>query len=273
MIIGAVILLAVGCGNEDNTQGPADADEVTTLVIGNVILRPYVDFQMNMLQIYAQDHEIDSVLFGDSLCDMGQSVYYVWGNEYNYWAAYFNQADSLRFNSGDVVRVYLFNDDRVTSVDIKLLSNPEDSIRFTVPELDTVIDVGESFELVWRRIANADWYGMQIYYWYDSAGQMASRNGFVATTDTTYLFPGADHPSDGRYGLNMVAVSGPVPGTGDYNLQGQSIVGSLYSTSRHTYGRIVVGAGPPPLSADKIDGDSITEGDVARKILRGVTGR
>ena len=101
-----ILAFSAGCEDDETIVNTIyDTDSTKVLAIGEVVLRPSVDFRLNFLQLYAQPNMIDSVLFADTLCPVEQSGYYANGNELNYRANYYNLADSLRWQSGDTAQV------------------------------------------------------------------------------------------------------------------------------------------------------------------------
>jgi hypothetical protein len=245
LVVMMVLMVFIAACEDDETiyNTYYDTDSTKVLAIGEVVLRPSVDFRLNFLQLYAQPNTIDSVVFADTLVPVEQSSYYANGNELNYRANYYNVADSLRLQSGGIALVEIYYDDTITSVEVPLLMSPDDSVVFDFATTDTVVSLGEPVTLVWDEISGADWYGMMVYNYYDSLGLTYSRSWYLSTEDTTYTFPSSDHPDDSRYELRIIAVTGPVPDQGVDNLSGPGLVGTIYCATRFTHLSARVGQG------------------------------
>jgi len=233
-------------GDETVLESVVKTDSTEILVTGTAILRPWTDFHLNMVKIHNEEIAVDSVKFADSLCRMGYGAFRVWGDDYYLGAYYYAPPPApARFGSGDTARVEIYGARGTTTVDLKLLAIPEDSVVIVDGESDHSVAIGETVDLVWRSIPNADWYGISYGFWYDSAGHSYNLyNGSIATQDTTAQLPGG--PRNGGYGMNINAFTGPVPGSGDYNVVGNGLVGYIYSPSGNTHFNVVVGQAAAP---------------------------
>jgi hypothetical protein len=232
----------VGCeGDESVVESIVRTDETETLVMGTAIARPWTDFHLNMTKLYNEEIDIDSVKFADSLCRIGYNTFRVWGDDRSLGAYYYAPREPARFESGDTATVEIFNDICIAVADIKLLSQPDDSVILVESESDDSVAVGEPVNLVWRSIPNADWYAVDYGFWYYEGGHSYPvYGGSIATQDTTAQLPGGTR--DGGYGMNIGAFTGPVPGVDGYNVQGHGLVGYIYSPSGATYNQVIVGA-------------------------------
>jgi len=242
----AIVLALLTTACEDDTtiiNTVYDHDSTKVLALGEVVLRPYVDFSVNLLQVYAEPNPVDSVKFADSLCTLADVGYYATANQINYRADYINMDDSLRLGSGDVASVEIFQGDSITTVEVPMLKSPDDSVVFDFSATDTVVSLGEPVIVSWEAVTGADWYGMFVYNWYDSLGNLEVRSWYVRTTATTYTFPADDHPDDSRYSIRIVAVTGPIPDSGIDNVSGPGLVGTIYCATRDTQLSVRVGQG------------------------------
>ena len=225
LFLTVLMILFVAC--EDNPPTIVQGDTKELFVIASVTMRPYIDCSGNITPLYGQNHEIDSILFADSLCEIQNYGSFIEGNRYNYHFRYSNKGDSLRFNSGDTTALKIFKGTEFVQTNIVLLAMPEDSIILISPP-DSV-GLSDDVIISWNKIDNADWYNIKYYYNYDTALIFGSViDDFVdGVTDTTYTISGP-HLYNGGYRIHISAVSGPVPGaTG--NIESESIVGAIYS--------------------------------------------
>jgi len=239
----------MGCDDNDDVVAP---EESPILVIGDVFLRPYLDFSCSFHTVDGNAPDVNHVIFADSLCEIIKAYYFVYGNNYSYHAVYFNTADSNRYISGDTALVTFYegpvDDMTITNVAVKLLDIDNDKPVFLIPEGDTTIDRGDSLNIVWQKVENADWYGVSIYYSWDSLMYHLSYVNFDATADTFYTINTDTLANDISINFHIMAVTGPLPGSNTVNVNGKRLYGSLYSsTNTDDYIRITVGD-PIPLA-------------------------
>ncbi len=254
-VVFILLLFLVNSGCEDTTESnPLESDnELGTLVVGRVTLRPYVDFSISIYEAYPDNPLISGVIFDDSLCNIGLSSHHsVYGSDFYSIATYFNPADSERFFSGDTANIEIFSESDTFTVPLKLLRHPDDSIVTISPLNNDSIDVSTDFEVTWHQMPNADWYGLEVWFWYDSLGHNVNDNYYMSTQDTSILIPGEWHNKVGRYAFWIIGVTGPVPGTGDANLAYDNIRGFLYSCTYTTYLYVDIGDGLPTGEIDMI---------------------
>lgn len=242
-----VSLVIISCDDDDPlifNDGPE------YLVLGEVLMRPYVEVLGNIHPIYGQECDIDSIKFGDSLCTIAKSPYYVDGGNYNYSFSYRNQADSQRFSSGDVAPLRFYRGSEITTAFVKLLKLPGDSTNIVSPDYNESFAISADVPLVWSKIASADWYSVTYIYDTSNAFDAGVTYHYEYTTDTTFTIPTADHPTNGEYYIYIHAITGPLPGaTG--NIDSESITGSFYGTNIPgvSYGlRVIIGSGIPDVT-------------------------
>ncbi len=125
-------LMAVGCSDDDAPGPVAPNTGVTHLVVGEAIIRGYVSFSGMISTFYGQENEIDSILFGDSLCSIFKVPSGIEGTSYYYGFSYNNQNDT-QYSSGDEVAINFFTETETVTTNLKLLTVPEDTIVFTFP--------------------------------------------------------------------------------------------------------------------------------------------
>lgn len=242
----ALAFVAISGCSDDNGNPVVCRPQITHLVVGHAILRPYVDFSGNIHPIFGRENEIDSVVFGDARCTISKYSSFVEGNNYTYGFTYYNMADSMRFHSGDTVQITFFKGSEIASTSIKLLAIRQDTVSILSPPNSSILSLDEDVTLVWRRVGNADWYS--VYYTYDTSRVFGAelRQVYDFTTDTTYTIPAETHTDDGAYRIFVGAVTGPVPGT-DGNVQSESMTGSIYGWAvpgvREGW-EIIIGSGP-----------------------------
>ena len=227
LLIPLLCLLCLGGCDDDDDNPVCDTDQVTDLIIGEVFLRPYIDFYGHIHPIFGQENDIDSITIGDSLCAIEKSPSWVEGNNYTYGFGYNNRADSTRFRSGDTITIQIFKGVEIATVLLKAVEINVDSTIFVSPAQSDTFDLAEDITITWQTSPNADWYS--VYYWHDTSNAFEASTRHVTdyTTDTTYVLPGADHPMDSWYRVFVIANSGPVPGSPG-NIYSQTITGSIY---------------------------------------------
>jgi len=105
------------------------------------------------------------------------------------------------------------------------------------------VSAGQPVSLSWTLVDGADWYGMMVYNWYDSAGFTYARSWYASTDQASITFPPDGQPANSRYDVRIIAVTGPVPGQGSDNLSGPDLEGTIYCATRDTKISVRVGQG------------------------------
>jgi hypothetical protein len=225
-----LLLMAAGC--DDDNDNPVIVDRgADYLIVGEVILRPYVDFLGNIHPIYGQENEIDSILFDTTKCTIAKHPSFVDGNNYTYGFSYFNPADSTRFHSGDTVRIKFFKGYETAVASVRLLEVLKDTIHIVSPGAADTTMVGEDLVITWNKVEGADWYS--VYYVFDTSLVFGavSRQVYDYAADTGYTISGEGHPTDGEYHVFITANTGPIPGSG-VNISSKSMTGTIYGSSQ-----------------------------------------
>jgi hypothetical protein len=252
----ALSLLLVGCltmpfllSGCDNGEPPLLPLPPEYLIIGMAVLQPGVYFSGNIYPINGQANDIDTVLFGDSMCTVGKSGGWVEGNGFSYGFTYQNFADSSRLHSGDTIDIFFVRETHERAfVGLKLVVYPQDSIQMVAPTQNSSVPLNTDLEIVWHKVDHADWYS--VYYTYDTSSVFASpmTQVYDFATDTSYVVPGSQLPDNGDFRIFVSAVTGPIPGNGG-NVQSSSMTGAIYSWAEPPirYGwRLSIGTGLPP---------------------------
>lgn len=254
LLLAASLLFLGGCSDDEEPLAPAPAPKY--LIVGMVILRPYVDFMGTITPINGQANEIDSVLIGDSSATIAKTGSYVEGNNYAYNFAYFNPDDSLRFHSGDTATIRIVNGSEVATVRLKLVAMPDDSLKPIDQPPSSSVPRNTEVTFEWQSAANADWYS--VYYIYDTSIVFGSELTIVYdyATDTTYTVPASILTANGELRMFIAPVTGPIPGlTG--NVKSTTMTGSFYSWAipgvREPW-TVNIGAGLPstPLKTNEV---------------------
>ena len=244
MIAAVMLLIAAGCDDDNPVTVQSGAE---FLIVGEVFLRPYVDFLGNIHPIYGQENEIDSILFDTIKCTIAKHPSFVDGNNYTYGFSYFNQADSTRFHSGDTVQIRFFRGYETAVASVRLLEVFKDTINFLTPAADDTIAVDEDLVVTWNKVENADWYSVRYVFdtsfiaWGADHWQI-----YDYAVDTSYTISGDEHPFDGRYRVYISANTGPVPGSG-VNIDSETMTGTIYGSAQPGVAQpltVVVGDGP-----------------------------
>ncbi len=244
LFISMLILSINGCDDDSNDLTPPIGPESPrTLVTGAIILRPYVDFLCYMTPIYGQELEIDSVKLDDTLCKIGKSYRYAYGNNYQHHAVYFNPDDFNNYNSGDFAEFIFYEGNTPASVSLKLLNLEEDKPTYVESLVDTIFDVGAEINLTWNKKEKADWYGIWMIRVTGSGHDRVHSDFYAYTTDTIFSVPTSQHMIDCSYTILVVSTTGPQPGAYSYNLQGRTILGSIYSYSDGARVDMIIGDG------------------------------
>jgi len=182
-------LLLAGCSDDEKPLCPSPEPAPKYLIVGTVILRPYVDFTGSIHPINGQANEIDSILFADSACVIDKTGSFVEGNNYTYNFHYLNEFDFIRFHSGDTVTIRIVRGQETATVRLKLVAMPVDSILIVNPPESSSVPVNSDIAVDWRPIAHADWYS--VSYLYDTSNVMGHPilNVYDFAADTSYVIP------------------------------------------------------------------------------------
>lgn len=265
-ILGLVLIIALFISCDDETVVVGNGPEY--LIIGDVLMRPYLEILGNIHPVNGQSCDIDSIKFADSLCKIIKNVYYVDGTNYNYSFSYRNQADSLRYGSGDIAPLHIYRDNEIVSAYIKLLKVPDDTVNIVSPDYNENFAVNDPVPLIWNKVAHADWYS--VTYIYDTSDVFGSEitYHYETTTDTTFTIPQTDHITNGQYIIYITSISGPVPGSTG-NIDGADMVGTIYGSA--TPGvrmglRVVIGSGPSGGDVT-VDAKQIENQTIIQKIM------
>lgn len=245
----SLFLSFIGC-EDDPPVAYQETDTISTLITGVVVLRPYVDFISYITPIYGEGMDIDSMKFGDTLCNLFKNYTFVFGNNFQYQSVYFNQADSLNYSSGDNVNIKIFMANETINTHIKLLNFNDDVPLLDSSTLDTVVSIGQDINLVWHPVPNADWYGIFVHLKIDAD---SSKEYLASTTTPNFTLDGNYHNLNSDYTVLISAVTGPVPNIDSPNVFGSKITGSLYSRTKPVRHEIRVGNGASKVSSKLID--------------------
>lgn len=267
VVLGGLMILAacfISCDDETVVVG----DGPDYFIIGDVLMRPYLELMGNIHPVHGQALDIDSIKFAGSDCEIIKSSYYIDGTNYNYGFVYRNLADSLRYGSGDIAPLHIYRGDEIVSAYIKLLKVPDDTVQIVSPAYDANFAVNSNITLVWDKVIHADWYS--VTYIYDTSNVFDSDITYYykSTTDTTFTIPSSDHPTDGVYYIFITSISGPVPGAAG-NLESGSISGTVYSSAipgvRMSH-RLIIGSGIPT-GAEALESNQYDNQTIIQKIM------
>ena len=249
LAILAVAVFVVGCGDDEGDGGTTVVGTFgsITIVYAEVEREPDIEFYADIMPDTYQAVLIDSAVFADSLCELDDDSYWcVYGDQHYQWAEYYNEADSLRYFSGDTVELKLYSGSNVVTARVTVLDYRGDSVKYVVPVLNDTVPVNNPIAIIWTKVANADWYGMSLYYRADSSGTRIYRWTYLATKDTAYTISNAQTQYNGYYDINIKAVTGPYPLTDNSNnISSSTIQGTMHCDTRSVSRRTYVGTGSP----------------------------
>lgn len=267
LLVAISTLFIVGCSDDDEKTIVA-AVTAQGWIIGQASVSPEIDFNASIFPITNNTFVIDSVIAGDSLCRNDNGDYwYIYGDGNYGYIEYENEADSQRYSSGDMYDITFYKDNSSTTTSMKLLNRQDDEPNFILPVDDDSISLGESLNIIWHTVPNADWYGMRIQYWKDSAGTYLFRRKYLSFTDTSYVIPASTNIYNGYYRIYIVAATGPGSGE-EPNINGLGLMGEIHSESYSNQIRIYVGNGIANPVGDFNDDDNVDLKTIGKEIIK-----
>ncbi len=213
------------------------------LATAMVKIRPYLDFDIDLQPLSYPVTRVDSVIFTDRKCEGERSYWWVYGDELYDWFGYSDKSDSLRYHAGDTVEMKIYVNGSVVTTRLRTVGYYQDTVLYIVPQPNDTVSFGQNIAIVWNKVARAEWYGIKLYYYYDSSGTWNSRRTYIATKDTAYTIPGLSTAFDGYYRIYIVSAVGPYPATDAFNISGGGITGAFFSRSKTAYVRVYVKPG------------------------------
>ncbi len=267
LLVAISALFIVGCSDDDKITAAATAQG---WIIGQAYTNPEIRFSADIFPMTNSTFTIDSIIAGDSLCiNEDYDYWYIYGDGNYDYAYYRNSADSLRFSSGDMYDITFYRNNSSVSVSMKLLNRQDDKPNYILPIADDTIGLGDPLDIIWNSVPNADWYGLYIRYYKDSAGTYVSNHEYLSVTDTIYNIPTYTNIYDGYYRIYIVAVTGP--GDGDApNLDGNGLLGEFHSKTSSNFRRVYVGTGDPTPVGGIIEDENIDLNTIGKEIIRQV---
>jgi hypothetical protein len=181
---------------------------------------------------------IDSVKTGESLCTIERDYWIVDADPY-YYAWYENVADTIRFESGDIVSFSYYIQGVVSSGSVKLLDYDNDAAFLIESEIPDMVMPGNPITFVWNSIPNADMYS--IWAEYDHPGSVDTSIFFIYNGDTTYTVPSSQTTHNGLYRFWVIPVNGPLPNALNGNITGGIAAGTIYSYANTDYESVNIG--------------------------------
>jgi len=258
LLLLLMLSLLIGCSDDDDPIAVAD----TTYIIGQAYLNPDPYFYADFIRGSENETKIDSVLIGDISVPVYDSYWYVYADNNYYYTHYDAEDNSLGWSSGDTIDIHFYKGADVAHCYVKILEN-SDYPQYITPATNDTIALGDPLELIWNNVENAEWYGIGIYYYQDSAGTEISKRIYGYTTDTAYTLPGTSITENGYFNIYVESVTGPLPSA--RNIMTNTMTGVMHSSSSSQYMRTYAGTGStnPIMVQENPD-------DISREILKNI---
>ncbi|KAA3633644.1 MAG: hypothetical protein DWP97_08595, partial [Calditrichaeota bacterium] len=157
----------------------------------------------------------------------------------------------------------------ISTGSVRLLDQDDDEPSFILPIDDDTLSLGTAINVLWNSIPNADWYGLYVRYYKDSAGTYINNDReYFASTDTTFTIPAASNIYNGYYRLYIQSATGPRP-TDPPNITGSGWTGDLHSESGTFNIQVFLGTGDPtPVgNQDETDYEDPESVEILRNII------
>ena len=159
-----MLIIAIGCG-DDETTTITEFDTVTVTITdtltqiepvpilakGYALLVPsdpveniYPAFHVNLYGTEPVWPVIDSIIVGDSACEINTTAYWTYGDLYA-WAEYDNPGDTQRYVSGDAIDFSFYAYDAVSTGQVTLLDNDADAAVPVDAATPDTVDIGSGF--------------------------------------------------------------------------------------------------------------------------------
>lgn len=249
ILILPVLISFSGCGDDNDIVN--STPDKKYFIMGNAILRPYIDMLGSITSLDGDGIDIDSVMFGPKKCIISKSPSFVDGTFYRYNLTLNTQGDPVQYHSGDFATIKIYRGSEVATTSLKLIEIAEDSVVMLDPPNLSNVAVNSEFTISWGNVPNADWYSVKYYYDTSNTPGASIIQTFDFTTDTTFTIPASFNNKDGNFTFYVVSISGPIPGTAG-NINSETMTGAFYSSAQPgvvTGWRIISGAGPQKSSA------------------------
>ena len=264
LIIGLTLLtlaLWAGCGGDDDCPAcPSGVDTVTiTETVTDTVeieflawtdayiqLDPYFCLTATIYTNSGANPNPDSMMVGDSVFTDFYIDYFMHEGDPYYELDECEDGVDPTYQSGDLATVTIWGSNRSSSATVVALDYWDDEAVITDPDDgDTAVQYGNTVTCAWSEVDNAEWYGIEVSYGLDSAGQTAWRYVYDFTYDTVYTIPDTafGYPVEEAY-LYAVPVTGPDPESGLTNWDGDFTAGKLYSIGGYASADVYFTGGP-----------------------------
>ena len=275
ILISSLLLLLmvsvfIGCSDDDEKTITAAAAAQGYLIGYVNYYNPGYEFYTDVMPMTNNGFMIDSIVSVDSIAEYRTDSYWnVYGDDNYHWAE-IDQNPASTYSPGDTAEVFFYRNGSMATLRLELLDY-DIYPNVILPVDDDSISLGESLNILWNTNQDAEWYGMYIRYYQDSAGTYVSKRYYITTTDTTFTIPASTNIYDGYYNIYIVAVNGPT--TGDpVNLNGAGLLGEFHSYTGSEYRRVYVGTGDPFPVGGGSDEEIMTPEEASRDIMDHITG-
>ncbi|MCD6249253.1 MAG: hypothetical protein J7J98_02820 [candidate division Zixibacteria bacterium] len=239
MAVSLAAILIVGCSDDDDECPTCPTDPQQGLVFGDMSIDGgELECWGMIVGIDGSVPDVDSIKLNTSLMELefGGEGISAWNFDYE------EPAGSLA--SGDTVQVTFYMPGATATAQVKLLDYDDDRpTGFNYPTdypYDTVA-IGDSIAVSWNAVSNADWYNVQMAYYYDSLGTHAELRESYYQTVTSIVVPASLLDYNGYVRVYVYPISGPMPDEGG-NISGQVLKGAIVSSSYESI-RVYVGTG------------------------------
>jgi len=269
ILISSLLLLLmvsvfIGCSDDDEKTITAAAAAQGYLIGYVNYYSPEYEFYADIMPMTNNGFMIDSIKSDDSLADYRDDSYWnVYGDDNYHWAEIYNNPTG--YSPGDTAEVVFYRNGSMATLRLELLDY--DTYTNVILPIDgDTTSLGTAINILWNTNQDADWYGVRIYRYVDSAGTSVSRSSYYSQTDTTFTIPASTNIYDGYYRIYIVAVNGP--GAGDpVNLNGAGLIGEFHSYTGSQSRIVYVGTGDPtPVSDDPIE-PPLDPNEASREIM------
>lgn len=279
-LLGFVIvalLIAAGCGDDDCPNCPAEVDTVylpeerMVWADGYIALWPYTWVGIDCFGNGGAIPRIDSFAVGDSVST--ESWHTWWWHEsdpyiYLDWSE--DETEPFMYESGDLATVTIWGNNMSGSAAVVILDYDDDATDMVVPSgSDTIVPPGNEMEFSWLRVANAEWYGIELLCQLDTGFVPFEKSYYSYTFDTVFTVPSTmDNMTVLQADIWVLPTTGPDPESGLGNWEGDYVTGKLYSVSQTAYSRVAfVG---PAQSVPRVINDQSGSPRTPESILRGL---
>jgi hypothetical protein len=240
MIAVSLVLIAVSCSEDDPVAPTAPATIQKALALGMILLNDGdLEMQTMINSLDGGKPAVDSVLVGGHVAELDDGFMFL-----SSVVAHIER-DAGSYTPGDSIDIRFYAPTGSGTSAVRLLDRDWDKpeiISYATSYPYDTIAIAEEIAMSWEQSPNADWYGVNVSYEYDSSGVYREWREFSVVDAPPFTVPGTRLSYNGRCYISVLAVTGPRPDHVGGNISGGVFAGFMNSYAPD-YCNIYIGTG------------------------------